>query len=463
MTRSLRAPLIYSLIGFALFALGSCTEANLRKLSRQAVYERNQVVGRICAPPHTTLDVPYRILFVIDTSLSNEWNDPDKRRQKAVREAINTHITKENVSFGVITFSDVPRVQTLSFTRDTVVLDGATKHVGVAQGGTNFSDTLWVAKSFIMEDLSSMTPNQALRTHYIVFWLSDGFPTIGTTEPASILPMAKTWSELLSKRVAKFELHTAFLGAKKAASKAEEDEAKRASELLEGMAGSGGGVFTDIPSGQAFSFDIDPAPIQALFELRGIVASNYHVRFEQGAPVADSDADGISDQRELELGLEPNNADTDGDGYRDGIELLVNGNDPLVYDPGCNDSERDQDQDGLSDCEEQLLGTSPTRADSDADQLPDVLEVLAGGAPLDGDNAADRDHDGISDSNEVWYHLDPKNPTKGSHRDNWAYRYEIKELPQHLNPTADRCYRLSINNVVMVPTERVFGQPKAQT
>ena len=43
---------------------------------------------------------------------------------------------------------------------------------------------------------------------------------------------------------------------------------------------------------------------------------------------ADSDKDFLTDVREVELGTDPNNKDTDGDGYVDGDEVL-NGFDPL--------------------------------------------------------------------------------------------------------------------------------------
>lgn len=45
----------------------------------------------------------------------------------------------------------------------------------------------------------------------------------------------------------------------------------------------------------------------------------------------DSDKDLLTDEREEELGTDPNNPDTDGDGYKDGVEV-ANGHDPLSKD-----------------------------------------------------------------------------------------------------------------------------------
>ncbi|KKQ51769.1 MAG: Ferric reductase domain protein transmembrane component domain protein [Parcubacteria group bacterium GW2011_GWD2_38_11] len=50
----------------------------------------------------------------------------------------------------------------------------------------------------------------------------------------------------------------------------------------------------------------------------------------QGQPVVDSDLDGLTDQAEIQVyKTDPNNSDTDGDGYYDGPEALA-GSNPLV-------------------------------------------------------------------------------------------------------------------------------------
>lgn len=58
---------------------------------------------------------------------------------------------------------------------------------------------------------------------------------------------------------------------------------------------------------------------------------------------ADQDADNALDARELEMGLDPYNADTDGDGVADGDELDIYATDPFNW---------DSDGDGISDGEE---------------------------------------------------------------------------------------------------------------
>jgi hypothetical protein len=81
------------------------------------------------------------------------------------------------------------------------------------------------------------------------------------------------------------------------------------------------------------------------------------------ASETDLDADNEPDALEPDLGLDPNNADTDGDGVADGDELTNYGTDPTVF---------DTDGDGVSDGEE-LFGTQtdPLVWDTDGDGVAD--------------------------------------------------------------------------------------------
>jgi|GEM_PF-4311012 len=122
----------------------------------------------------------------------------------------------------------------------------------------------------------------------------------------------------------------------------------------------------------------------------------------------DTDFDWLSDGREVELGTDPLRADTDNDGLDDGREVEL-GTDPKVADSdadGLNDGDEvdryrtnplksDTDDDGLSDGEEVRLGTNPLQADTDKDGLPDGKEVRIGTNPLKADTDGDYWQDGI--------------------------------------------------------------------
>lgn len=97
-------------------------------------------------------------------------------------------------------------------------------------------------------------------------------------------------------------------------------------------------------------------------------------------PNGDPDSDGLTNSEELGLGTDPNNADTDGDGVKDGDEVhrKVAGaaapTDPL---------KADTDGDGLNDGAEVTAGTDPLLADTDGDGFSDAQEVFHGSNPKD--------------------------------------------------------------------------------
>ncbi len=87
----------------------------------------------------------------------------------------------------------------------------------------------------------------------------------------------------------------------------------------------------------------------------------------------DTDDDGLTDAEEEELGTDPNNLDTDGDLLYDGGEL--------VYRTGVLDP--DSDGDGLPDGNEvYIIRTNPAVADTDGDGVSDGNEVANGTNPL---------------------------------------------------------------------------------
>ncbi len=98
------------------------------------------------------------------------------------------------------------------------------------------------------------------------------------------------------------------------------------------------------------------------------------------ANIIDSDNDGVNDKDEIEIyKTDPNNPDTDGDGYSDWIELN-NGYSPLA--PNKKLTENDFDNDGLSDKDELLFHTEIDNPDTDGDGYSDGTEIKNGYDPL---------------------------------------------------------------------------------
>lgn len=137
----------------------------------------------------------------------------------------------------------------------------------------------------------------------------------------------------------------------------------------------------------------------------------------------DSDGDGLTNQREIEIGTNPFSVDTDGD-LLDDNEEDANGdgryrgdaNENGIFEPELGEetdpTNADTDGDGLSDGLEQLFGTDPFRDDSDGDGLSDgaehdlSIDEFSCLAPAQ----ADSDGDGVPDGAEVAGGSSPCNP-----------------------------------------------------
>lgn len=137
---------------------------------------------------------------------------------------------------------------------------------------------------------------------------------------------------------------------------------------------------------------------------------------------ADDDNDGLTDAEEAILGTNPLLSDTDGDGLADNIDVFptnpdetndidtdgignnidncpvtANSSQTDVDNDGIGDiCDTDNDNDGLSDAQEQLLGTNRLLADTDFDGINDGNDAF----PLDSSEIADSDADGFGDNSD---------------------------------------------------------------
>ena len=118
----------------------------------------------------------------------------------------------------------------------------------------------------------------------------------------------------------------------------------------------------------------------------------------------DQDNDGLWDYEEEILGTDMNNSDSDGDTVNDGDEINQYLLDPLVSDFG-----KDTDEDGISNIEEiDIYHSNVENPDTDFDGLSDWDEINIYNTNL---LSSDTDEDGLSDDYEVLYDfLDPNDP-----------------------------------------------------
>ena len=160
-------------------------------------------------------------------------------------------------------------------------------------------------------------------------------------------------------------------------------------------------VILDFSGGYTFAFTD---------ELNGYrhkdVGDNYHdgyfdagigVTIVAGSATSDADNDAMLKKDEVQIGTDPNNADSDWDGLNDGEEFIKYNTDPL---------NKDSDNDGLSDHDEvKIYFSNPNSIDTDGDAINDFDEVSKYRTdPLN----SDTDRDKLSDYEEIFiYKTDP--------------------------------------------------------
>ncbi len=111
----------------------------------------------------------------------------------------------------------------------------------------------------------------------------------------------------------------------------------------------------------------------------------------------DDDNDGLSDENEAVAGTDPLLIDTDNDGVSDANDFFPLDPSEWSNNDGDNlgdNADPDDDNDGLTDEEEYLLGTDPFNHDTDRDGVEDGLDIF----PLDSQEWADSDKDGLGDN-----------------------------------------------------------------
>lgn len=136
------------------------------------------------------------------------------------------------------------------------------------------------------------------------------------------------------------------------------------------------------------------------------LSDGYEVQLGTSLTNKDTDGDGLTDKEEVDRGLNPLSKDTDGDGVPDNIDpfpLDKLENKDTDGDGIGNTTDTDDDNDGLLDTQEMVLGTDPLKSDTDGDGLTDKQEVQLKTNPL----AKDTDGDGVIDSQDA-FPIDPR-------------------------------------------------------
>lgn len=494
-------------IGGALASAGAvlasgCSDAGLQLQDGSVEYVDDEVAveGSLCTSPSDDVVFPVKILFVIDQSASLQCTDPESARLEALAEVGAELDLLPHVEFGVVGFASWSRVT--AFTSDWSEASAALAPAD-GQGGpaTDYQGALASTLSMIEEDILQEGPAQTARTRYVVIFLSDGQPEPrcragcddGDTVPDSLYGVCNTDAEIedgdyvdmsttcpeynqdtqiltkVQDLLAMADTHGAgglslstillFADDDTVAEACPDIESygyvrDEAEPLLQSMATEGLGTYRNVNTSADLDFlDLDYQSLEAPYSVFQLLAFNDNALPSPEGPRTDSDADGLSDDEEFELGTDRLLADSDGDGFGDLFEqrLLLDGLDPLeasVPAAGCDDRD-DVDGDGLAGCEELWLRTDAQLSDTDGDRVPDGLEQRLGLDPTEHDIDLDHDLDGRTTRTEL---------ATGTHPT--LYDDELSQLRQmvidldqtHTLEDGSQCYTLSVEGLRLVPT-----------
>jgi hypothetical protein len=231
--------------------------------------------------------------------------------------------------------------------------------------------------------------------------------------------------------------------------------------LLRKMAKWGDGVFRNFSSGQQIDFlSFNYSSVARPFGMTNFIVTNSNSMPEFNRLVADSDGDGVDDDTEFKanLKMKTTSADSDGDGYNDKLEYDrraagFDPGDPSKPESPCPTTARkDDDGDGLNDCEEKVLGTDSKTTDTDRDRIPDGIEFLWGTNPLAVDDKIDIDFDGKLSGEEIRIHASPTVADPKIHAE-FRYIYDVNEQPER--PDRRKCYDFTVRRIRLVTTEIV--------
>lgn len=451
------------------FGLTSCgKQTDLRFL--ETATDRLTVRGTICTESPREISNPVRILFLVDTSGSmgphgtpqQPGNDPNGLRADAVEAVIDRFIDIENYKYGIIDFDSSAKLETApeGFTRDRSILDPAIEAVRDANGGTDQGAAIELATSTIVSDVQQMIEDgeNPSTAKYVLVQISDGQPDIiGATEAElktkarQAIDSLKVIQETLD--IGSIFYHSGFLG----------DDANGRAFMAELVARFGNGVAIEFAKAEEIDFleeNLNFAPLTISRSLVDIYVNNRNAMSEninssQASIVADSDGDGLSDIEEQLLGTNPLLRDTDGDDISDRTEYIRSLN-PLIPDSICTaeNPEEDEDRDGVSNCDESVYLTDRNKVDTDGDGMIELLETLYGTDPRISDAALDTDNDGMDNISELKRGLNPSVDDQNL-RDEFAYDYSISFV--EINEEGNFCYDIVVGGIKLVETMVLAG------
>ncbi|MEZ4472722.1 MAG: hypothetical protein R3F60_18440 [bacterium] len=473
-------------------ALAACTDASLYNVARVPIEaDRVALRGRVCTEDPDIARFPVKLVLAVDHAAGPLFStyDPGGRRIELLSSLVRSALARPGIELAVIGYGGravrfAPDPAEGPFTRNPGVLLAAITRLALPSGCLgedqcrDYDDALRAAEGLIEDDVARTPAGERVLTQYVVLLVNAGEAQPLATRadccpaadracraagdaPDAACQLDRDVARVASLRAtaaaagATLRLHTLHLAAEPA------EEADRVARVMDRMAFAGAGrslrfgAVTGVDLGDLALFDREGA-----LRAQRLVVANINALPGPDGPIPDSDGDGLSDDEEVALHTAPDRADTDGDGVGDRVEVLA-GLDPQVAEtpaicaalatPGG-----DADQDGLTDCDEALVGTDASLPDTDGDGLLDRLEVALGTDYLHAEGVVDDDGDGVPNADEVRERTDPQSVDAAT-RLGRAYRYEVDDEGVSVEPVAPALEQLAGVEIVRVSPGTTAG------
>jgi hypothetical protein len=496
------------LAAFLALGLLACSNSYLydeRRTTAIPVDRTVSVQGRFCTPGTSAVSRPLKVAISMDSSGSMTATDPLYTRMAAVVKLLNQLYALNNPNIwvyvetfsgsagtacfscqGAVGFTQLSTlgpvgIQTLGARLVAAAMSGGNSN----RGSTSFVVPLNSIYGLIFSDISAYeaqaiaTGTAPTKADYSVIFLSDGSPD-PFNEDGLLFPPGTSVTRIkalgaLANSVVLNTVHVNELpdapcvfGANGGVIACSTLTINEDAQRLKHMAVLGGGQFRDFRNGEPIDFlSFNLGQFQRTWLVKEFTVANFSAPPDSPLNEADSDSDGLTDAQELALGTDPLNADTDGDGFSDYVEVkygvstcganpsgpncwAMGGLNPLLFNNGCPNIGVDSDCDGLTDCDEQIIGSNQRSLDSDNDGVPDYVEWVMGTQPANDDMTSDPDNDLLINRLEIQYHTDPLAPDLNNLTQN-AYRqhYEADGPP---DSTGAQCYTFTVDNVLLADT-----------
>ncbi len=444
-----------------LLLLASCVDDDVslyRPDDPPLLADRLALTGRVCTADPEAASYPLRVVLLVDQAGGPLFGDfdPSGRRLNVLSAFVQSALSSSAVSMAVIGYAGTAtKLAPLegSFTRNPGELLNAMTQLSVPTPCANEDlcrdpvEALRSARALVEGDIAALPAGARILTQYVVLMVNagpaipmatlgdccpEGEPCPGAGNPSEECQNQRMATAVGDLRAAVTDLGVAGLRAHAVHLAAEPDLEVNASvqSMLEAMAFAGAGRYRRLDHIGGFAGpDLDVLGERTVMRAKHLIVANLNARPSPKGPQPDSDADGLTDAQEAELGTSPTAVDTDGDSLSDLVETLVGLDAHTPEIPiACEDLElgADTDLDGLSDCDEVLLGTDPSLVDSDGDAMPDRLEVSTLTDYVIGDAQLDPDADGATNGDELLMHTDPRSSDLELHFE-VGYRYDVED------------------------------------